>query len=82
MGVVLPVYNEAATIERSVAAVCEAMERYPSAWRVIAVDDGSADDSAAILRRVAESAAGTRVRPASGQRRLRRRAAHRRPARG
>jgi dolichol-phosphate mannosyltransferase len=54
MGVVLPVYDEAATIERSVEAVAEVVARYPGRARIIAVDDGSADDSGAILERVAE----------------------------
>ena len=49
MGIVVPVYNEAATIERSVEAVADVARRYPGPARVIAVDDASADDSAAIL---------------------------------
>ena len=53
MAIVLPVYNEAATIERSVEAVAELAGRYPAPARVIAVDDGSADDSAAILEGMA-----------------------------
>ena len=53
MGVVVPVYNEAATIERSVDAVLKVVRRYPATARVIAVDDGSADGSAAILDRLA-----------------------------
>lgn len=53
MGVVLPVYNEAAGIERSVEVVADAVRAYPAPARVIAVDDGSADDSAAILERAA-----------------------------
>ena len=53
MGIVLPVYNEAATIERSVEAVADVARRYPGAARMIAVDDDSADDSAAILEALA-----------------------------
>jgi len=54
MGIVLPVYNEAAGIERSLDAVAEVARRYPATARVIAVDDGSADDSGAILERAAQ----------------------------
>jgi glycosyltransferase involved in cell wall biosynthesis len=54
MGIVLPVYNEAATIERSVEAIVAVAERYPGLARVIAVDDGSADESATILERAGE----------------------------
>jgi glycosyltransferase involved in cell wall biosynthesis len=53
MGIVLPVYNEAATIERSVEAVTDVAKRYRGSARVIAVDDGSADDSAELLERAA-----------------------------
>src|SRR4051812_7484334 len=53
MGIVLPVYNEAATIERALHDVAGVARRYPARARVIAVDDGSADDSWAILERVA-----------------------------
>jgi glycosyltransferase involved in cell wall biosynthesis/2-polyprenyl-3-methyl-5-hydroxy-6-metoxy-1,4-benzoquinol methylase len=49
MGIVLPVYNEAATIERAVETVAGVAERYSGPACVIAVDDGSTDDSAAIL---------------------------------
>jgi glycosyltransferase involved in cell wall biosynthesis len=54
MAVVLPVFNEAVTIERSVKTVAGVLERYPGRAAVIAVDDGSADDSAAVLERVAQ----------------------------
>jgi glycosyltransferase involved in cell wall biosynthesis len=53
MAIVLPVFNEAVTIERSVEAVTDVAGRYPGRACVIAVDDGSADDSAAILERLA-----------------------------
>ncbi len=53
MGIVLPVYNEAAGIEHSLRVVAGVAERYRGHARVIAVDDGSADASWAILERVA-----------------------------
>jgi glycosyltransferase involved in cell wall biosynthesis len=52
LGVVVPVYNEAAGIERSCREVVDAVRRYQGRAMVIAVDDGSADDSAAILERL------------------------------
>jgi dolichol-phosphate mannosyltransferase len=54
LGVVVPVYNEEATIERACDEITAATERYPGPSAVIAVDDGSADDSAAILRGLAD----------------------------
>ena len=53
LGVVIPVYNEAASIERGCRAVVEALGTYPARTVVIAVDDGSADESAVILSRLA-----------------------------
>jgi glycosyltransferase involved in cell wall biosynthesis len=54
LGVVVPVYNEAAGIEAACHAILDAVERYPSRATLIAVDDGSQDQSAAILTRLAE----------------------------
>src|SRR4051794_23723526 len=49
MAIVVPVYNEAATIERSIEAIAEAAREYPARALVIAVDAGSADASAELL---------------------------------
>lgn len=54
LGVVVPVYNESASIERACRAIADAMRGYQGRWRVIAVDDGSADDSAQIVGRLAD----------------------------
>jgi glycosyltransferase involved in cell wall biosynthesis len=51
--VVVPVYNEAAGIEAACRTIVESLRRYPGNGLVIAVDDGSADDSAEILDRLA-----------------------------
>lgn len=53
LGVVVPVYNEAASIESGCRAILDVVRRYPASAMVIAVDDGSRDDSAAILARMA-----------------------------
>jgi glycosyltransferase involved in cell wall biosynthesis len=52
LGIVVPVYNESATIETALRAMADVARRYEGTCRVIAVDDGSADDSLAILERL------------------------------
>jgi dolichol-phosphate mannosyltransferase len=52
LGVVVPIYNEAASIERACREVVDAVRRYRGRALVIAVDDGSADDSAEIVERL------------------------------
>lgn len=49
LGVVVPVYNEAASIDRACRAIVRSLERYPGKAVVIAVDDGSRDQSAEML---------------------------------
>jgi dolichol-phosphate mannosyltransferase len=53
LGVVVPVYNEAATIEDGLRAIVEVAGRYQGEALVIAVDDGSSDASLAIVERLA-----------------------------
>jgi glycosyltransferase involved in cell wall biosynthesis len=50
--VVIPMYNEELGAERCVTAVCRELARVPNRCRLIAVDDGSADGTAAILERL------------------------------
>ncbi len=52
LGVVVPVYNEAAGIERSCRELVTAVRRIPGRCVLIAVDDGSADASAEIVARL------------------------------
>jgi dolichol-phosphate mannosyltransferase len=54
LGIVVPVYNEAAGIEDAIRRIAAVAGRYPGRAVAIAVDDGSADDSATILRRLGE----------------------------
>ena len=49
LATVVPVFNEEAGIERSCRAIAAVVRRYRGRAIVIAVDDGSADSSAAIL---------------------------------
>jgi polyisoprenyl-phosphate glycosyltransferase len=48
LSVVAPVYNEAATITEFHQRVCDALEDVP--FELILIDDGSADDSAELIR--------------------------------
>jgi glycosyltransferase involved in cell wall biosynthesis len=56
----MPVYNEAATLERAVAEVLEA--DLPLETELIVVDDGSTDGSSAILERLDLGGRGTVLR--------------------
>jgi glycosyltransferase involved in cell wall biosynthesis len=54
LGIVVPVYNESAGIDRGIRAIDAVAGRYPGRAVVIAVDDGSADDSAERLTALSE----------------------------
>jgi dolichol-phosphate mannosyltransferase len=49
MAIVVPVYNEGRKIEDSCKAILSVAEQYPGRAEVVAVDDGSRDESASIL---------------------------------
>lgn len=57
LSIVVPVYNEAATLR----ALIERVRAQPWRKEIIAVDDGSTDDSPAILRALAAEAGDLRV---------------------
>ena len=54
ISLVLPAYNEAENIEPMVAEAMPALEAVSDDFEIIVVDDGSADDTAAVTRRVME----------------------------
>ncbi|HEY0787652.1 MAG TPA: glycosyltransferase family 2 protein, partial [Thermoanaerobaculia bacterium] len=54
LSVVLPVYNEAENLPILLAEIAAALDRGPWSYEVVAVDDGSRDDSLAVLRRLVE----------------------------
>lgn len=58
LGIVVPVYNEAEGIERACREIAAVADRYPGDAVVIAVDDGSADNSGEIIDRLAEELDG------------------------
>ena len=61
LAVVVPVLNEAATIEVALREIVAAAARLPGRWVVIAVDDSSTDDTRAILVSLAVELAGLQV---------------------
>ncbi|MCC7439148.1 MAG: glycosyltransferase family 2 protein [Armatimonadetes bacterium] len=48
---IIPAYNESARIERSLQQAIEYFQCQPYTWEILVVDDGSRDDTAAIVRR-------------------------------
>jgi glycosyltransferase involved in cell wall biosynthesis len=54
ISLVLPAYNEAENIDAMVAEAVPALETTASDWEIVVVDDGSADETAAVTRSVAE----------------------------
>lgn len=52
ISVVIPVYNEAACLDELLARTTTAMDRLGRRFEIVAVDDGSSDDSVAILIRI------------------------------
>jgi len=52
LSIVLPAYNEEGNIERAVRSAFEGASRIPVTCEVVAVDDGSRDGTAAILKRL------------------------------
>jgi len=55
ISLVMPAYNEADNIEPMVAEATPALEANADGHEIIVVDDGSADETAAVTRRVMES---------------------------
>lgn len=55
ISLVLPAYNEAENIEPMVGEAVPALEANAADYEIIVVDDGSADDTAAVTRRVTET---------------------------
>jgi glycosyltransferase involved in cell wall biosynthesis len=55
ISLVLPAYNEADNIEPMIAEATPALEANASEYEIIVVDDGSADETAAVTRRLMET---------------------------
>jgi dolichyl-phosphate beta-glucosyltransferase len=63
VSIVLPIYNESSVLKRNLEALIEHMQALGRAFDVVCVDDGSSDDSLAILERMA--LADGRIKPSS-----------------
>ncbi len=61
LSLVLPAYNEAAGIERTIRNAVEALEKITRSFEIVVVNDGSRDDTGAVLDRLA--AAMPQLRP-------------------
>src|SRR5439155_9804927 len=53
LSLVLPAYNEAAGIAEAVAEADDALARFAGDYEILVVDDGSRDETAAIVAEVA-----------------------------
>jgi glycosyltransferase involved in cell wall biosynthesis len=61
ISLVLPAYNEADNIEPMVAEATPALQAVADDYEIIVVDDGSADETAAVTRKVMESNSHVRL---------------------
>ena len=61
ISIVLPIFNEAEVVERSVAEVVELMSETGRSFEIVCVDDGSTDDTPTLL--AAMSVADPRLVP-------------------
>jgi dolichyl-phosphate beta-glucosyltransferase len=62
LSVVIPAYNEALRIERTLDRTVEFLDGRRDSWEVVVADDGSRDETAAIVRRYIESHGDAAVR--------------------
>ncbi len=61
LSIVVPAYNEAGRIVSTLEQVRDCLETQPYTWEVVLVDDGSTDDTAALVREFAEHNPGFRL---------------------
>jgi dolichyl-phosphate beta-glucosyltransferase len=53
LSIVIPAFNEAARIERSLQRTCRYLEERGLAWEIVVADDGSSDNTAPLVQRFA-----------------------------
>ncbi|MGC9349650.1 MAG: glycosyltransferase family 2 protein [Anaerolineae bacterium] len=61
LSVVLPVYNEAGNLQTFIPELSAVMQSLGRSYEIIAVDDGSADDSVAVLRELKQQKPHLRI---------------------
>ena len=53
LSIIIPMFNEAENVESTLRRVEEAMASFQGTYEIVAVNDGSLDDTLAILKRLA-----------------------------
>lgn len=61
LSIVLPVYNEAGSLVSLIPELTAVLRQLGRSYEIIAVDDGSSDDSVAVLRRLQEQESHLRI---------------------
>ncbi len=61
LSIVLPVYNEAGSLPGLIPELTAVLDQLGRSYEIIAVDDGSSDDSVAVLRRLQEQESHLRI---------------------
>ncbi len=61
ISIVLPVYNEAESLQSLIPELTDALGQLDRSYEIIAVDDGSSDDSVPVLRRLQEQEPHLRI---------------------
>jgi glycosyltransferase involved in cell wall biosynthesis len=61
LSIVLPVYNEEGSLPSLISELTDALQELGRSYEIVAVDDGSSDDSVAVLRRLQEQEPHLRI---------------------
>jgi glycosyltransferase involved in cell wall biosynthesis len=61
LSIVLPVYNEAGSLPQLIPELTDVLQRLGRSYEIIAVDDGSADESVTVLRGLQEDEPNLRI---------------------
>ena len=61
LSVVLPVFNEAGSLPRLISELTEVLQQMGRPYEIVAVDDGSSDDSVGVLCRLQDSEPNLRI---------------------
>jgi len=61
LAVVIPAYNEEERIAASIESLVAYLSEQPYTWEIVVADDGSADDTASIVEKLAQQRSGVRV---------------------